>query len=530
MRRCVRLALAPALCVVLASCALADRVRQITLSIGAAQEEVAEHHAQFNRAISSAQVRRAAQDVDQPWLAGPAQPLAREVTLPPAMRANVKTTMLFGGGPFDLQGLALRVEKATGIPVLVRPDALLPQEAFAPRLSAGAQRVAVAAVPPVMHAGGEPEPLARILDRIGARFGVSWRYSESRIEFYRTETRVFNVRGLTLDANAEASLGSSGKGGAEGFSSTSRTTLSAGKRSVMEVVRMRIEPFLSQAGVLVAEPGASATIVITDTPEVLARIAHYLEQENRALTRRVRLVFDEVTLAVNDAAEAGFDWNLVFSSAKVVAAAAMPDAGFTEAASVGVGLAEGPFRGSEAVVKALSKVGRVVRRSSLPVLTLNRRPVSHAVRTTFSYIDRVESTALPSGTGAAVPAVSVSQKEETVGSLLTLVPDAQEDGQILLSVAYDNTVAQPLKSVTFGNASSPLQLQQVTIDGNGTVQQVALRPGQPLVISGFDRTQHETENRRLNPGVPMAFGGSDRAASQQLTTVVVVTAQIEEGF
>ncbi|HUG59511.1 MAG TPA: hypothetical protein VL002_14850, partial [Candidimonas sp.] len=123
-----------------------------------------------------------------------------------------------------------------------------------------------------------------------------------------------------------------------------------------------------------------------------------------------------------------------------------------------------------------------------------------------------------------------SQREETVGSLITLVPDAQDDGQILLSIAYDNTVAQPLKTVTFGDKDNPLQLQQVTIDRNGTVQQVVLQPGQPLDISGFDRSQQETEGRRLNPGIPLALGGSDRVAAQHLATVMVVTAQVEEGF
>src|SRR3546814_18738259 len=100
--------------------------------------------------------------------------------------------------------------------------------------------------------------------------------------------------------------------------------------------------------------------------------------------------------------------------------------------------------------KAWGRVGRVVRRSSFPVLTQNRRPVTHAVRTTFSYIDKVQTTALGQSAGVALPSVSVSQREETVGSLLTLVPDAQDDGQILLSVAYDNQVAQPLHSVMFG--------------------------------------------------------------------------------
>src|SRR5690606_36785743 len=116
--------------------------------------------------------------------------------------------------------------------------------------------------------------------------------------------------------------------------------------------------------------------------------------------------------------------------------------------------------------------GQVVRSKSLPVLTLNRRPVTHAVRTAFTYIDKVETTTRRASGHLALPTVSVSQREETVGSLITLLPDAQEDCQILLSLAYDNTVAQPLKSITFGDISNPLQLQQITLDGNVTLQQV----------------------------------------------------------
>src|SRR5690606_30203879 len=136
----------------------------------------------------------------------------------------------------------------------------------------------------------------------------------------------------------------------------------------------------------------------------------------------------ELTVVVQDQAEAGLAWNLVFSSAKLAAAMTMPGAGAGDTGAISLGLQHGSFQGTEAVVKALSQVGQVVRRSSLPVLTLNRRPVTHAVRTTFSYIDKVQTTALASGTNMALPSVSVSQRDETVGSLLTLVPDVQDDG------------------------------------------------------------------------------------------------------
>lgn len=514
--------------VLLQGCALGQRMQEIAEAVAGATSRIEAAHRGFT-AESEAQRHRAAQEVDRPWLAGKARPLAREVTLPPALRANVDTTLLFDDGPLPLPVLAQRIARATGIPVHVRPESLLPSEAFVSRLELAAM-TPVHAAPAAVALDGGPEPLARTLDRVAARLAVLWRYDNDRIEFYRTETRAFDVRSLTLQAAARASLGLHSDASREGFSSTSRTELSSVAHDPLVTVRARVEPFLSRAGTVVAEPGASAMLVVTDTPDVLRRVAAFIDGENRAMTRRVRLLFEELTVAVEDGAEAGIDWNIVFAGASLAASAEMAGGASADAGFLGMRATDGRFAGSEMLVQALGKVGRVIRRNSMPVLTLNRRPVTHAVRTTFSYIDKVESVSERGLHDHDIPRVSISQREETVGSLITLVPDAQEDGQVLLSVAYDNTVAQPLKSVTFGDSRNPLQLQQITIDGNGTVQQVALMPGQPLVISGFDRSQQETASRRLNPGLPLALGGSDRASTQRLTTVMVVTAHVEEGF
>jgi len=509
-------------------CALSEHMSEIGVAVRAASQRIEAAHESYT-AASEAQRHRAAQEVSKPWLAGRSQPLARDVTLPPALRANVDTTLLFDDGPLSLTVLAQRITRATGIPVHVRPESLLPLEAFVSRLELAAAAPAHAAASTVNLDGG-PEPLARTLDRVGARLGVRWRYEGDRIEFYRTETRAFDVRMLTLQSSADASLGLQEASSREGFSSTSRTELSMARHDPLATIRARVEPFLSRAGVVVAEPGASSMLVVTDTPEILSRVAAFVDRENRAMSRRVRLLFEELTVLVEDGAEAGIDWDIVFAGARLTASAGMAGVAAVDSGFLGASVTGGRYAGSEMLVKALGSVGRVVRRNSLPVLTLNRRPVTHAVRTTFSYIDKVETLTQRHLLDTSLPSVSVSQREETVGSLITLVPDAQEDGQVLLSVAYDNTVAQPLKSVTFGDGDNPLQLQQITIDGNGTVQQVALMPGQPLLISGFDRSRQETEARRLNPGLPLALGGSDRASEQRLTTIMVVTAHVEEGY
>ncbi|CFO09456.1 lipoprotein [Bordetella pertussis] len=128
-----------------------------------------------------------------------------------------------------------------------------------------------------------------------------------------------------------------------------------------------------------------------------------------------------------------------------------------------------------------------------------------------------------------MPGLAVQQKRETVGTFLTLLPEARDDGRILLSISYDNTIAQPLRTLTFGEGGQQVSLQQIAIDGSGIVQQVELLPGQPVILSGFDHSEDQYERHRLFPDAPLAAGGHDRTARERVTTVVMVTAQIDEG-
>ncbi len=496
------------------------------------QQNITADQRAFYETLSDRTQRVAAQDVSSPWLAGRPEPLAREIALPEALQGQVDTTLLLADAA-DLPALAERLALATNIAVRVRPEALLPADLFLPRLSV-ASEISVPMREQIEIRSG-PQPLPDLLDMLAAQFSVRWRYRSGVLEFYRTETRVFDVRALTLLSRADARLGRAGSTSAGGFESTSNTVLSSGEHNAVATVRANILPFLTRAGAINEYADGSTSIVVTDTPDVLDLIGRYIERENKALTRRIRIVFEEITVISKENAAAGLDWTAIYQGARM-------SAGLVAPATLGSTLAAGTlqaaggigrFEGSKAILSALNGMGTVVRHSTVPVLTLNRRPVTHAVRTTFSYIDKVQSTAVSSSANnvsTSLPAVSISQKEETVGTFLTLVPDIQEDGQILLSIAYDNAVAQPLKTITFGERGNQVQVQQITIDGNGTVQQVELRPGQPMIVSGFDRRQNESDRRRLTKAAPLLAGGHDRTAEERSTTLILITAQVEEGF
>lgn len=521
-------------CLMLNGCALQQRLKQREAEIAQTRQTVARTRTDFEARTNNKAQKLKLQQVEKPWLASRAVPLSREVTLPAALRAKVNTTMLYRSGKTDLVLLAERITQATGVPVLIKPEALLPAESFLPRLSlSGVTPVVVMPHQVLLEMG--PQPLPNILDQISKRLNLNWRFYNGAIEFYRTQTQVFDVRSLTLSAQADARLGRAANTQAGGFDSTSSTALKSTGQHTLEAIKLRLEPLLTRAGIVAAQPGALSSLIVTDTPEALQAVSRFIERENRTLTRRVRLIFEEISLQTHEDLEFGLDWDALFTQGNFAAALSAPVAG----AGVGVAraaldAAHGPIQSSKLIVSALAKYGTVVRHVSMPVLTLNRRPVTHAIRTTFSYVDQVKAsgsgTSGVPGAGSGLPSMSVSQKEETVGSFLTLVPDAQDDGQILLSVSYDNTVAQPLKTLTIGEQSSRMQIQQITIDGNGTVQQVALRPGQPMLVSGFEQRQSEADRARLSADAPIAFGGGDRIKHRKTITLIVITAQVEEGL
>lgn len=516
----------------LSGCAQWETLQQMQRDWSQKDQQVQRVHQQFQQALlSTGEELERRQEVGAPWLAGQAQPLERDLQLPSILKREVDTSVLFDQAARDLNVMAERIALASQIPVRVMPEALLPRSLFMPRLS-GVDNALTAAAPLAILPPQKAMPLPDLLDWVGHQAGVSWRYRERAIEFFRTETRSFPLRALTLRASSSASLGRQPAAQGGGFESTSSTRIQSSEEDPVAAVRSKLEPFLSRAGTLAMNGGASGLVVVTDTPAVLDRVGAFINKENKALTRRIRLVFEEVEVSHKNHQELGIDWALVFSQLQQQGRSQSPVSSLSGQAGTGLALdlLTGRWRDSSLLIQALSEVGTVVRHTTVPLQTLNRRPVTHAIRTTFSYIDQVQVTTVASAAGTST-APSVTQKEETVGSFLTVIPDAQEDGTVLLSIAYDSTVAQPLKTLSFGEANqrSMVQLQQKTIDGMGTVQQVEVRPGQPIVISGFDRRQDQVDRRRLDPDMPLLLGGSNQNTKQRTSTLIVLTALVEEG-
>ena len=520
----------------LSGCSVKPRVAELT---DRADIDAKGHAERTRQSIYEAeQSRVAGQDVNKPFLTGKSVPLAREVTLPAPLRANLPVTALFSSDGVDLQTAIRQISQASKLSISITPDALLPASMFSPRLTVMA---GTAANPPMapgsirtgsgqifLSAIGDKTPIYTVLDEIARQAGVSWRPVGGGAEFFRTETRIYKLNALAHSATTAVSLGRNSVPNGI-FEAASKTGFTLDKQDQLTGVKNTVEAMLTSGGRAVLSP-ESQTLVVTDTPASLEKITAFVEETNKAMSRRVRVILETIEVVAKDSSEVGLDWNLVYKNLANTASLGSP-ATLTgsQSGSIGLSALTGKLASSTLIVKALSEVGTVVNRRTFPFVTTSGRPITQALRNTFSYVDQVQ--AIPaSGLTTVSPSPTVSQKEETVGTFLTFVPVAKDSGQIFLSISYDVTTADPLVPFPVGSASNGVTVQQKSVNGTGVVQELPMRSGQTVVIGAIDSVTGSSTERRLAPGMPLLAGGSDKASLQKSHTVLLVTCVSEDGF
>ncbi|WP_219096238.1 hypothetical protein [Pseudomonas sp. UMAB-40] len=518
------------------------------------------------------EAKRAAQDVPLPYITGKAIPLARDVTLPPALRGMVDVTLLFRDSG-DLLVVADRITQATGIPVKVMPDALLPAEAFLPNLGLGqnggpgmvSQGVVQASSAPInlnspLPGVGAPitsqpivttpssspskstssakappkEPpqiLANVLDGIAMRRGVYWKFDDQTagIVFYRTETRTFEIRGAEWATNGDMSMeltGAVDAGSTSGMASKSKSNLQLPdvKDGPMGAMIGRINQFMTRSGRVAA--GAGGMLVVTDTKGALDQIANFVRQENTMRQRRIDMVWEEITIEENTNSNTGVNLNVMFNSAGgkfnvdgLNSLIQQEGAALSVAATAG----EGPWKGSSIAMQALSRLGKIVDRKVNSFGTLNGTPATSGKPRREKYIDKLEQTQATSD--ASRPTVTVTQAEEVSGRIIQVIPNAYSDGDISLAVKFDNT---PKPIITKQFLPDGSYVQSPASEGDNLQSSAVVRSGQPYVVSAATVDTSQYDAARTDRSMPMIFGGSDVTNSLKRVTVFVLTARVSE--
>jgi type IVB pilus formation R64 PilN family outer membrane protein len=497
------------------------------------------------------------------WL-GTAKRVHREGgALPAAFYSTV--TLKFPDRP-SLPTLAERLTKITGIPVKLRPDVFINASAFAPKAgAAGAATPAAVAPTP-----GAPAPavaslnntnlsavtvtgdysseiplnytgrLEGFLDALAARTGLNWEYKDGSIVLSRLLTKTFTLKSTPGTSELRASVGKTGAtavGTGSTFSADSSIRMGS-SFSVWDNLRESINTMLTGVG-KVAVTEATGTITVTDTKEVVDQVGAMLHQINKSLSRQVAFRVEVLSLTTTDTADYGVDWNAVFNqvvganpswklsmaSPSSLVGASASSMSYQVLTPTGNANARGALSGSKAMLAALSGFGKASIVTTASALTLNRQPVPVAITDQISYVQSVavQPSTVPNSTAAST--VQITPGTVTTGFILNMLPSITDDNGVILQFSVDISILSKMGS--FGSGQMAVQTPEVA--GMQFLQRVAMKNGETLVLSGFERTSGQYDRRTLSKDADLLMGGSLTGKRTKEAIVIMITPVLSEG-
>ncbi|HDR9133898.1 MULTISPECIES: PilN family type IVB pilus formation outer membrane protein [Burkholderia cepacia complex] len=389
--------------------------------------------------------------------------------------------------------------------------------------------------------------LRGLLDTVTSKFGLSYRYDKDTnvASIFYLDTKTFQIyaisrstdmksqvtSGTTTSAGVSGGTGAGSGGGTtggiSGDSGSNQTTTVTVKDSVSDSLTGAINAMLTP-NVGHASPPAFGTITVTDTPEVLARVGDFIKMQNTNLTKQVLLNVKILSVQLTDSDSLGIDWKLVYQNlsgfgfglANTIAAEAAATTGTIGIVGAAAGTTLGKFNGSSLIVSALSQQGRVSVVTSPSVTTLNLQPVPVQVATQTGYLAQVSSTQTAQvGTSTALTPGTV-----TTGFNMNLLPYIMPGGEVLLQYSINLSALNQLRKVSSGGSS--IEIPEVA--NRIFSQEVKLRSGQTLVLSGFDQVTDNGSRSGVGSARNMLLGGSANTNNGRDVIVVLITPTLME--
>lgn len=521
--------------------------------------------AQIQRVRSDVQAQRAEVKpfafVNEVWLGAATMPRAIAEAASPELTRFVRLERSWG---MTLEQVAEFITTDTGIPVIVMPDAaeasgavrraapqLPPADMGAamglpmpplPNMPAGLPAAPSAPAPAPTSAVAAPQgagqgmvlsysgDLRGLLNQVASRSNTSWRHRAGRIEFFHTDTRVFEIEVLPGAMTMQGSItnqsqgGSQGQGGATQGGSTQMQggtqTSSNLELDQLKAVETAIKDMLTAKGKVTVTPGMGQ-VVVTDTPATLSRVEGYIEGVNAIAKRQV--VMDVQVYSVENRESNGYAVSWALSGKWADGSVGVTRVGGIDNATSIAGAiltANSPFAGTKLFLDALASQGKVKQITSVSAVTLSGRPVPVQVAEEISYQASSQVSLVPN----VGQQITRTQAKATVGFSMALLPMLTAQKDVLLQVQMSLSSLRELRRL--GTVEDGSYSEMPLTDSQQTMQSVRLQSGQTLILTGFEQESLRSDASGVGtPGFKL-LGGSKKGEQKNTTLVILITPRL----
>ncbi len=373
-------------------------------------------------------------------------------------------------------------------------------------------------------------PLSGLLDEISSRFGIWWKYDQKEIYFYKHITRTFVLYSLPTKPSLNVQVGGST---AEGESGGSSLSLS----STIEVelwgnVEKAITSMIDKDAKLTID-SANGTISLTANPNDIKKVAKYINEQNARLSRQVAISVKVLQVSVDDSDQYGLNLDAAFDDGKTKVNLLSPTNSFGDDIAKNLEMRVMPGNWNiGASIQALSTQGTTNLITSGTVTTLNNKPAPIQVVRKQNYISEITKT--NSGGDGNYYDVSTETEEIETGFTMDVLPRILEHGRLLLMFNLTLSDLIKLEKVPLGGGGEDTAtdggqyIQNPIIESRGFTQEVALKSGETLVLTGYERVENSAEKTGVGSATNSLFGGTATAAKKRSILVIMLTPVVLE--
>ena len=408
---------------------------------------------------------------------------------------------------------------------------------FAPQIESLAKAAADKNAPTVSKVGSKWSDTTRmlvnykgslsgLLDEVCSYFSVWWKYEHGEIYIYKYTTKTFTLYTLPTKPSMTASVSSSSGGG----------SITSGVSSIdlWGNIVTAVKSMLGAGSSLVTDP-MNGTLTITATPTEIKKVAKFVHEQNVRLSRQVAISVKVLQVEVNESRGFGFDLDMAFkdriatggdvSLGKIVTPNGLSED--MQNASIQMRIAAGDFS-LDAFMQALAKQGTTTLVTSGTVTTMNNKPAPIQVVKKQNYISEYTKTNNGTVGGEASWDTTVETDEIETGFTLDVLPRIMDHGRLMMLFSLSLSDLLSLESVYLDSSEESGYIQNPVIEERGFSQEVALKSGETLILSGYERVETASQKEGLGAVNNNILGGSQAVEKTRSIVVILLTPVVLE--
>ena len=418
----------------------------------------------------------------------------------PASAETATSVVLISRDPLRLADIAARLSDITKIQhsVELGPNGTEVQAAADADGAAGAStsRAGSLAIRPSLRGS-----LSSVLDKIGSAFDVEWTYQDGRVVFRDYVTRQYQLSAMPVTSSM-------------GFSAVE--TSSGSSLDMWDELQDGLENVAGPNSQLSIGQG-TGILTVTAMLSDQDRVRDYIATMNQTMGQQIAFDVNVLTITAQAAEAYGLDLESVAFGDSVNVdwrgGQNLPD----PVGSVNVGIISGNFS-LDAVITALSSRRNVSIETRAGATTTNFQMIPVEVVEETNYVSQVDIEIDDNGNALQ----SIQTSTIVTGFQMQLLPRVLNTREILLR--YSLNLSDLVALETFDSGDESVQLPQVT--RSKFEQQVILKNGQTLVLSGFERQRTETDNRGVGSPRFLGLGGVEKGDIRRASNIVFITPRL----